>query len=169
MLKQAIFNKERLFVVGIFLLLVIGYKLAFKKTIEAWQTNKALKDQQTMSSNLSYQPNYIRRKNANLDSLIGRYKVDTINFWNSNISTISLIAEKQHVALSEVPVQDPSFNTENVIIQRLTFEGDFFSITKTLNDLQKADKVGFVRSVTYRLDKREEEKLLADVYLEILK
>jgi hypothetical protein len=68
-----------------------------------------------------------------------------------------------------VPIQDPSSNTEKFIMQKLTFEGDFFSLTKTINDLQKTKGIGVLRSVSYRLSTRAEGKLFADVYIEILK
>lgn len=169
MLKQLPIKKEYWFIAGVLLLTFISYQLAFKKTIEAWQIGKDLKDKQNLKADLSYQPGYLKRKNANLDSIISRYRADTANFRNSSISTISVIAEKQGVKLSEVPVQDASFNSEKVVIQKLTFEGDFFSITKTLNVLQGTKGIGFVRSVSYRLGRTDEGKLFADVYIEILK
>jgi hypothetical protein len=169
MLKQLPFKKEHLFLAGIALLMFIGYQLAFKKTIEAWQINKGLTGQQVLSANLSYQPGYLKRKSANLDSVISRYQVDTAGFRNTSISTISIIAEKRGVKLSEVPVQDASFNIEKAVIQKLTFEGDFFSITQTLNDLQRTKEIGFIRSFSYRLSRTVEGKLFADVYMEILK
>lgn len=169
MLKQIPIKKEHLFIAGVILLILIGYQLAFKKTLEAWQTHKKLKDQLTLSSNLSYQPVFLKRKNANLDSVISHYRADTISFRDNSISTISIIAEKQNVKLSEVPLQNPAFNAEKFIIQKLTFEGDFFSLTRTVNDLQKTKGIGVIRSVSYRHSRAAEGKLFADVHMEILK
>ncbi|MGY3214534.1 hypothetical protein [Mucilaginibacter sp. HD30] len=169
MLKRIQIRKEHLFVAGVVLLLLIGYQLDFKKTIEAWQINRKMKEQQALGADLSYQPGYLKRKNANLDNEISRYRADTAAFRNSSIGTISIIAEKQGVKLSGVPVQDASFNTEKVIVQKLTFEGDFFAITKTLNDLQKTKDIGVIRSVTYHTSRMAGEKLIADLYLEILR
>ena len=167
--KQLPIKKEYLFLVGVVALMLIGYQLAFKRTIEAWQINKQLKEQQTSGTNLSYQPGYLKRKSANQDSAISRYRADTATFRNYSISAISIIAEKRGVKLSEVPVQDASFINGRFTIQKLTFEGDFFSMTKTLNDLQKTKDIGVVRSVSYRLSRTAEGKLFADVYMEILK
>lgn len=167
--KRLPIKKEHLFFAGIVLLMLIGYQLAFKKTIEAWRTNKNLKAQQALQANLSYQPGYLKRKNANLDRVISRYRSDTATFRNSSINTISIVAEKQGVRLSEVPVKDASYSNEKIGIQKLTFEGDFFSITKTLNELQKTKDIGVIRSVCYRLSRTVEGRLFADVYMEILK
>lgn len=118
---------------------------------------------------MSYQPGYLKRKNANLDSVIFHYQADTNSFRNNSISTISFISQKHGVKLSEVPIQDPSFRTERFIIQKMSFEGDFFSLTKTLNELQQTRGIGVIRGVSFRLNRLTEGKLFSDVYIEILR
>src|SRR5260221_6065529 len=130
MLKQLPLKKEYLLIAAAIVLLLLSYQLAFKKTIEAWQINKHLKAQLFEATNLSYQPAYLERKNKNLTNIIGHYKTDTVAFRSNIISTISSIAEKENVKLSEVPVRDPLYDTDQFIIQKLNFEGSFFALTK---------------------------------------
>jgi len=173
MLKQLPVKKEYLLlIVATILLLWLSYKLAFKATIEAWQTNRQLKTQLTRSADLSYQPGYVERKNINLDKILKLYKADTTAFRNNSINIISAIAEKENVKLSEVPMQDPFFHTDRFIIQKLGFEGDFFSLTKVFHQLQLTNDIGIIRSATYKLPKtnpneQKDKKLTAEICLEI--
>ena len=174
MLKQLPFKKQYLFIGCSLLILYLCYQLAFKATIEAWHVNRQLTQQLTQSADLSYQPAYLERKNANLNKLLNRYKTDTVAFRSNIISTIASIAEKQNVKLSEVPVQDPLYHTDQVLIQKLDFEGDFFSLTKVLKQLQQTAHIGMVRAVTYRTIKMDSgtsavKKLVLEIYFEIIK
>ena len=150
--------------------LVICYQLAFKRTFAAWQLRKRLKEQSTQSGNLSIQPTYLYRKDQNLSKIISRYETDS-TLKSNIISTISLIAEKEQVKLSEVPVQDPLYNGDHYTIQKLSFDGDFFSLTKVLNRLYLTADIGIIRSVNYRAVKLHTrsgdiKKTVLDVYLE---
>jgi hypothetical protein len=174
MLKQLPLKKEYLLIAAAIVLLLLSYQLAFKKTIEAWQINKRLKEQLIRATDLSYQPAYLERKNKNLTNIINRYKTDTVAFRSNIISSISSIAEKENVKLSEVPVQDPLYHTNQFIIQKLNFEGSYFALTKVLKQLQARSGIGMVRSVTYKAinvksNKDEAKKLIIEVYLETAK
>jgi hypothetical protein len=156
------------------LLFFLCYQFAFKKTLAAWQTHQELKNQIAQSTDLSVQPDYLYRKNNNLKRILELYQADTIGFRNNSISNIAVIAEKENVKLSEVPMQDPLLHTDEFIIQKLAFEGDFFSPTKTLNVLQITPGLGIVKSVIYQIVKDKtgfasDKKLNMEVYLEIVK
>lgn len=172
MLKQFNLKKEYGLIVATLLILVVSYQLAFKKTIGAWQLNKELKSQLIQSTDLSYQPGYLERKNVNLDKILSLYKSDTTSFRNNIISSISSIAEKENVKLAGVPFQDPSYHTNQFIIQKLNFEGDYFSLLKTNSLLQQLHDGGMIRSLTIRSigihsNNDEKRKLVLEVYLEI--
>lgn len=174
MLDKLPLKKEYLLIVGSILLLLLSYQLSFKKTIEAWQINKQLKQQLSRGNDLSYQPAYVERKNKNLTAILNNYKTDTVAFRSNTISAIALIAEKQHVKLSEVPLQDPLYHTDQFIIQKLNFEGSFFALTKVLNSLLATHQIGIVRSATYRVtglnsNSNQQKKLILEVYLETVK
>lgn len=129
------------------MLLVLSYQLAFKKTLAAWHLHKQLESQLAQSTNLNFQPGYSERKSANVSRILNLYKADTVNFRSNIISRISSIAEKQNVKLSEVPVEDPALRNGKLIVQKLAFEGDYFALTKTLNELQKMSGIGMIRSI----------------------
>lgn len=173
MLKQLPFKKEYILYIGSILLLIVCYKLAFKETYEAWEINNKLKSQLQQNSDISYQPQYLERKYNNLNKVIDLYKTDTVSYRNNSISTISILAEKENIKLNAAPLQDPIYNTNKFIIQKLDFEGDFFSLTKVLDQLQQNNNIGFVRSLEYKLINNQGNdnagKLILEVYLEIIK
>jgi hypothetical protein len=172
MLKKIPLKKEHLFVIAAILVCVLCYRLAFQKTIEAWQIHQQLSKQLAAAGDLSDQPAYLERKQANLSKIIGLYRADTVAFRSNIISTISGIAENDGVKLSEVPAQDPLYNTDKLIIQKLSFEGSFFSMTKVLQQLQSTTGIGMVRSFTYhsvgiKFGNDQSKKLILEVYMEI--
>lgn len=173
MLDKLPIKKEYILIAGAVLLLLVSYELAFKKTIEAWQIHRRLSAQLTQGTDLSVQPAYLERKDKNLDKIISGYQIDTVSFRSTIISTISLLAEREGVKLSALPVQDPLFRSDQFIIQKLGFEGDFFSLTKVLNRLRLTKGVGMIRSFAYKMPsgKNEETKgpLILEVYLVIAK
>jgi len=174
MLEKVPIKKEYLLVAAMIVLLLASYRFAFKNTIEAWQTHSALVAKLNQSSDLSYQPQYMERKINNLNKTIELYKADTTEFRNNIINTISFIAEKQSVKLTEVPVQDLSYHTDHFIIEKLGFEGDYFALVKVANILQTTPNIGVIRSETLKsvevrtaVDKTK--KLMLEMYLVITK
>ncbi|BAU54917.1 hypothetical protein [Mucilaginibacter gotjawali] len=174
MLKQLSIKREYLLVAASILLLIISYHLAFKKTIEAWQEHNRLNKELMQSAGVDLQPAYLNRKNHNIGQIINFYKTDTVAFRSSAISAIASIAEKENVKLSEVPTQDPIYHTDKFIIQKLDFEGDYFALTRMLNQLQATKGIGVCRSATFRVittrtTVAEVKKLVLEVYLETVK
>jgi hypothetical protein len=171
MINQLLIKKNYLLIAGTAIFLLLCYQLAFKKTLEAWQTNKQLQAKLAQAADLNYQPAYLERKNNNLGRIIDRYKTDTAAFRSNSISTIASIAEKEQVKLSEVPVQNPLFHSGQFTIQKLSFEGGFFALIKVVNQLQALKGIGMVRSVDFKTTETRSgsnlsKKLMVDVYLE---
>jgi|GEM_PF-592287 len=172
MLKQLNIKKEYGLIAASVLLLLIAYQVAFKRTIEAWQMHRDLKHQVQQSGDLSVQPGYLGRKNRNLDKIIALYKADNVNFRSNVLSTISSIAEQNNVKLSEVPSQDPVNYTSQYFVQKISFEGDYFALEKTLDRLHSTFQIGMIRSATLKnvgLRNRNDtpQKTVMEVYLEI--
>jgi len=169
MLEKLKIKRDYLLIVGGFLLLLLCYQLAIKRTIEAWHQHQQLKKQVARSADLSYQPGYLERKRLNLDKILRHYNADTTNLRSNLLSNISSIAEEQNVVLSEVPGKDASFNRSPFSLEKLSFEGDYFALLKTLNKLQSTVQAGIIRSVSLHLKKNmgnieKENSLVMDVY-----
>lgn len=164
-------KKDYVLIAGSLLMLFIGYGLAFRPTITAWQMHKQLNQQLEQSSDLSYQPQALERENVNLTQILARYKIDTATFRSTSISAIALLAERNQVKLDEIPISDPLYRTENFSIQKLSFEGRFFDLLKFLVQLQQQTGIGIVRSINFktielRQSANSSKKLVLEVYLE---
>jgi hypothetical protein len=174
MLSKLPIKNEYLLIIGAFLLLLLGYELAFKNTVEAWQTNKELKQKLSSSLSMGDQPDYLERKSSNLDKLIKLYQADTTSLRNNLINSLSLLADRQNVKLAEVPVQDATFSSAHFIIEKLQFEGDYFALLKMTDLLQKQNSIGIIRSENWKVTGLKNNgdkirKLVLEVYLEIAK
>jgi hypothetical protein len=167
MFNKQYLNREYILVAATVILLMACYQLAFKKTITAWQINEQLKAQLAQSADVSTQPGYIQRKNANLDRTLDLYKADTINFRSNTISTISSVAERENVKVSAVPSNDPFYHTPQFVVQRLSLEGAYFDLVKTLNDLQSGTSMGVIRSVLIRSSASNASSASPKVIMEI--
>jgi hypothetical protein len=173
MFKQLPFKKEYLLAGAAIVLLLLGYQLAFKKTIEAWQLNHSLNQQLARSADVSSEPQYQERKNSNLGRVIDLYRADTSEFRGDMINEITKIAEKENVKLTTVPTRDPLFHSSQFQIQKLDMEGDYFSLTKVFDLLKQAKGIGMIRSATYKSisitsASKKDEKLVLELYFIVL-
>lgn len=173
-MKNLPFKKEYLLIAGTLVLFWICYQLAFKRTIEAWQLHSQLNSQLTRQADVSYQPGYLERKNSNLSRIIASFRIDSVMFRSNTITEIAALAEKEDAKLSAVPTEQLYYHTEHYILQQVEFEGDSFSLISLLNTLQKANNIGYVRSVSFKVkanhhNREEGKKLLMDVFLEAAK
>jgi hypothetical protein len=170
--KKNWINKKYGVIGGSLLLLILCFELAFKNSFEAYQTNQNLKAQLSQTSELSYQPGYLHRKEQNLDAILSHYRSDSSALRGNTIANLSRLAEKGNVKLSEVPVEDPVFHTDQYIIERLKFVGDFKSLVKTLDYWEVSEGMGISRSIvmkTLKSDEPANQKIVMEVLLEISK
>ncbi|QEM09148.1 hypothetical protein [Mucilaginibacter rubeus] len=169
MLKYWPFKKDYLLVLIIALMVTAGYKLAFKRTMEARSLNKEFKEQLKQQHSVADQPGYTERKDTNLARIIGLYRVDTVTFRNNAINSIALIAEKNNVKFISAPLQEKRYHTEKYMLQKLSFSGDFFSLLKLLNQLQAAKGTGMIRSCSFRVPSgRASPEVAKSVLLDIV-
>ncbi len=147
-------NKLYLLIALALISLLLSYIFAFKLTFEAFQLNQRYKGEILKTSNTEFLPSYEIRKSKNLDKLLNRYTLDSSFFRNKILSSISYLASESGVKLTEVPTLDPKFNTEYFMVQRLDFEGDYFSLIKFLNQLETSPKLGMPRSLLLYLPKQ---------------
>ena len=167
-------KKEYGLIAGAIILLLLCYQLAFKKTIEAFAINRDLKSKVAENSNLDYQPDYLNRKSKNLDDILSKYHLDSLNLRNNSIATLASIAQRSNVKLAGLPNQDPQYSTNQYILQKVEFEGDYFSLLKLINNLQTATGVGIPRSIVWKSVTKnpgqgETKKLTMEVYFEVSK
>jgi hypothetical protein len=174
MLKNIVFKKEYLLICGTIILLIASYRLAFRKTIEQWHLHSELKAKLANANNANYQPDYVQRKNSNLNKIIRLYKADTGLFRNNSVNTVSLIAQHNNASVVNIPLQDMQQDTGRIITEELTLNGNYFNLLKTATALQDAQGVGWMRAMSIGKLKApnglgESTKLKMELYVEIIK
>lgn len=154
-----------MFVAAVFLLF-LGYQLAFKQTIEAWQVNKELHQQLESGEELVAQPGFTKRKAVNLERALELYKVDTATFRSKLITTMSLLGEKHDLRMVEIPktVADTMHDSYQ---HRVILEGNYHNMIRFLNDAENTKGYGQLRSVEVYSDKNnsiEKNELRLQLY-----
>ncbi len=170
--KLAVINKQYLLLGGTCLLLIIGYEIAFKNTLNSWKLNQKLQQQLTQANDISAEPGYLSRKNKNLDQIIRSYQLDSLVFRNNVMNKIADLAEPLGIKLITIPSDDVVYHTPQFIVQKLDFEGDFFSLLKLVNKIQTTAEIGILRSVSWKAKKTPLQnlstpKLDLEIYMEM--
>jgi len=164
-------KKEYLLLVLFFVLLIFSYQFAFKKTWKAYKVNKSL-SASLNKVNLNYQPDYLHRRNSSLDKVLSKYSLKPNLFRGSAIAQIANLAEKENVKLVEIPATAPELNTAQSQVQRLNFEGDYYSLLSFVHKLQKQNNIGVVRSLNLKVGTNYmpgvDKKLILELYFQIL-
>ena len=131
------------------LLLLLCYQAAFRPTLEVFRQNRELTAQLDAANDIGSQPGYSERKLSNVSRLLGAYKADTTVFREGMINTLSVLAEKNNVRLTAVPLELPAVGLQQQILtQKLQIEGDYFALLRVLDQLQGTAGAGWVRSVS---------------------
>ena len=174
MLKNITFKREYLLIGGAVLLLIAAYCLAFRKTIEQWHVHTELEAKLDGSNNSAYQPDYLQRKNANLNKIIRLYQADTSVFRTNSVNAVSLIAQRNSTSLVNIPYQDTQPDTGKMITEEMTLAGNYFSLLKTSAGINNTRGIGWLRSMSIERLKLSDgtadtKKLKMELYVEIIK
>lgn len=173
MMEKLPVKHKWLFIAAALLLMWICYVFAFKKTIAAWQLNRELKARVAAAQDLSLQPAYLERKDANLKKLLNLYRADTLSFRNEKVNLIAAAAESVNARLSEVPNDEPAYHGNKWVIQRLDFQGSYFALTRLLDKVEHLPSVGVIRCAEYQLNRnptaQDKTQLSIRIYFEFIK
>lgn len=152
------------------LMAFLSYHFALRNTIASWKLNESLKASLAKSTDISYNPVYLNRKKANLDQILASYETDTANFRSQAISNLAITAAKNNVRLTEVPGPETTVRAGKFVAQPLRFEGDYFSLIRFLDQVQRSSGIGVVRSVSIKAqapgsEKQAKRMLTMQIYL----
>ncbi len=171
MFDKLILKRNYIVITATLLLFIICYEFAFKKTLTAWQLNKHLKEQ--VNNNISsLQPSYLEQQQQALSKIIKTLKTDTASFRNRVTTIVAEIGEREYVNVTEVPLRAVA-SSNKLFIQEITLTGTFPDVLKTLFAIEKADGIGYVRSVNIKNKvpntNNPNEKVVIEIFLEVVK
>jgi hypothetical protein len=146
-----IFKNQYAFPVAVVIFMLICYQAAIKKTLLAWHLNRQFKRELTAGADVSAQPGFMLRKQKNLQSIVARYSADSNAFRSAVITRTAFIANRRNIVVSAVPMEDPGLQTGRTAVERVNFNGSYFQLLQALQDMERAQDIGLLRSVKFSL------------------
>jgi hypothetical protein len=154
MLKTLSYRRKNILLIIAGVLMLIGsYKLALKKTLSAIELNRELKGASNPGNEaLAYTPEYLKRKEIVLKSVLKLYKVEP-DTWQDNFWTVSsqlAAAKNVNVIFNpEVATQTDSLIKNPLVLnQTIQFEGHFSDLVRLTDTLEKSRSIGRITSLT---------------------
>ena len=155
---------------GSFILIILMYSLAVKKTFILRSECKNLTEQLTVADNAPEQIYMLQQKLASIDQLIGAnindnyvLKEQILNYCSQYCSKHNLVI-KDFPAIHEYTQENYQVETSKIIIQ-----GNFINILKLIYLFEKEYKIARVVSVNFHSEKNIKTKrkvLEADIYFQ---
>ena len=143
-------NKNIILMVGIVLVLIACYHLAFRKTIEQHLIYKELILEKDLYNNVPQQLSLLKNKEQQLDSILTTYNLGSNSIQNSLLVTINSFCESNDIKVinfNEPHIEeneDYSLSTFN-----FTIEGSFNSLNELLYHLEQKTSFGEVISLSF--------------------
>ena len=172
MIKNLLKKRDIILVLGIVFFAFICYQFAIKNTLDAYKQNQKLAGALRGNSVGKLPVGFMKRKSQNLDKILIKYTLDSATFKGRAVGEIASIAEEENLKLIEIPIMEPFYNTEYFLIQRIDFEGDYYSIVKFIKRVQSRNNVGVLRSLSMKTRKKGDEKgksIILELFLQIKK
>ena len=161
---------------GIFML-VAGWRFAFQKTFETISLNHRLKQQSLDNAAISFNPDYLSKKDKLLSTVINKYSADSSEWKNSFWLNVSRMAIQKRINVKYTPSAlklNPDTTRTTVIKQHIAFEGNYKNLVSLLDTLEKTEKAGLISSLSFNAKKEqrsqdEVKKLFLEVEFGVLK
>lgn len=161
--------RNRLLLAASGLILLLSWPLALEKTWEEIALNRELKSkgEETL---LSYNPIHLKEKQEVLGSLVTRYTLDSVEWRNEFWMKVSGAASPSKVSVNYNPDQRSlaAVADSALMIQRISFAGDFSDLVLLMDTLEKAPGVGFLRSASFKKVKSRNPEARDKLYLNLV-
>lgn len=134
--------------------LLLSWFLAFKKTVNAIVLNHHLKKMSAQNNNLSYNPEYVNRRLAQLDRILGRFEADPDDWKDQFWLKISSVADEKGVEVIYRPVNAATTDsTTTELRESIGFRGKFKDLVILLDTLEKTEGIGKIASAGFGKEK----------------
>jgi len=149
--------KNKLLLPAVIVLLLLSWNLAFKKTYDAIVLNRQLNKASTEASDLSDNPDFLKRKAEVLTLVLNRYKVDSSDWNNEFWLNVSSAAVNRGLEVIYRPEKN-ALKTDSVqtgLNQSIQFRGEFKGLVQLLDTLEKSKGLGKIVSIRFEKEKRD--------------
>jgi hypothetical protein len=158
------YNKKNIILwCGIGLLLILSYKLALSKTINAIEESKELKLKIALADSLQYKINELNNSIKQVEFIALDKKTGGSEINQNLLSEISKYCQQNDINLREFPESNIIANENyDVMTSHFKVEGRYIGLVKLVNLLEKDKSIGKIISVRFRsfIEIRTKKKIL---------
>ena len=152
-------NKNKFLLLGVVILLIASYHLAFKKTFQMRTELKTLESQAELYNNIPHRLSILGQKNIYFDSILTKMDFNDTSIQNNLIRTINLEARKNNVKVMDFNQPHLFQNsTSTEYTYNFNLEGDFTDILKVLHEIELKGNFGDVIHLGF--EKKKDYKTL---------
>jgi hypothetical protein len=155
-------NKNKLLIIGFFLLLFMAYSFSIKKTMEAKQLLTTLRSDKELQETAQSKIFNLQQENAHLDSILRKRNLSIENsFQQTLLKKINSFADKEKITI--ISFEEPhQFESNKTNLKTYFFEikGDFRALLKLINEFERQQlgqltSLNFVKKKNYRTNRTE--------------
>ncbi len=172
--KQLTYRQKNIgLLAGTICLLLLSYLLSFSKTIEVWESNKALEQKLMRARNAPELIDTYKQKLITYNRDIGVFSQDSLLNQEFALSVVSSICEKHKLVLKSFPTAEVNaLDGLELYTTRVEIEGDFKGLLQLVYELEQVHNAGRIASVNFQVKKdreRRKEILVLALYLQNIK
>ncbi len=166
-------TKNQLLLVVIFLLAIVIYLFAIKKTIGVYQQYTEAKNKMELVTGVPLMINQLEKELKRMDANIGNQNTSGANSDQALLDMLTTYCQTNHAVLREFP-QATSSMQGNLVVETNAFvvEGNFTTLLQLVYAMEQKYKVGKLASVRYQLKKDIKTStmvLTAKIYVQNIK
>jgi transcriptional/translational regulatory protein YebC/TACO1 len=168
MLKSLSYHlKNKLLISGVVLLAILSWNLAFRKTYNAIALNSELRNKMERKSDLSINPDYLKRKHQVLSQVLKHYTLDSTQWKNDFWLKVSRVAASKEVSITYNPsaYKAKGDSVSQIVKQEIAFKADFKKLVSLLDSLERIEGVGFITSSIFLKEKKLNIEEAENLYL----
>jgi hypothetical protein len=151
-------NKKKFYFLlgGSFLFILISYKLAVSKTIDAFHQKKDLTEKILMADNAPQEIAGLKIRVEELNNILGAKSGHTNDFHIQILNVSSTYSQKNNIVIKNYP-EEHVFQENDYILRTniLTVEGRFLGLLRFLYFMERQNEIGKIVSSNFYMEKEK--------------
>ncbi|MGX1931326.1 hypothetical protein [Flagellimonas sp. 2504JD4-2] len=163
-------NKNTMLLLGLFLVLLLCYKLAISTTLDLRKESLSLSEEERLFDNVPQQLSLLSKKEVHLDSLLQQLNLNDTSLENDLLRTVNREVEKNNLKVIDFnPPHVSELNGTITNTYNFTVRGPFNAIVKLIYTLEQQANFGQIAHLDFRKQKNYRSRknyLEATVYIQ---
>lgn len=137
--------------IGAFLFALIAYMTTIRNTVHLYKENKRLEAKISIAENAPESIADLRRSLEGLNGKLNHYLIDTTKEQEHTLEVVSEYCHKKKLVVRELPKRKiVAENDFTIVTSELKIEGSYINLLQLLHELEYAQKLGRISSVSWR-------------------